>query len=154
MYSCVCKYEHMCGCFPPSQCHALFCTHLLTHNPHCRDENEIAERIFERILGSSPDNQHLVGLTGCVAVANRKHRDHVSLIEADVEERRHFQAILGDPAPAYAADEVQQRLKDNMTVKKLIVKLDSLFHDFIVLRWKPAALSCLAPLEQQSQVSK
>lgn len=123
----------------------------LTKSDLVRDENEIAERIFERILGSSPDNQHLVGLAGCVAVANRKHRDHVSLIEADVEERRHFQAILGDPAPAYAADEVQQRLRDNMTVKKLIVKLDSLFHDFIVLRWKPAALSCLDPLEQQSQ---
>lgn len=119
----------------------------------CRSEIEIVERIFDRVLGSSSDNQHLVGLAGCVAVANRNHLDHVSLVEADVEERCYFQAMLDDPAEAYAPVEVQQKLRDNMTIKKLIVKLDSLFHNFIVMRWKPAALTFLSPLQEQAQVS-
>lgn len=125
----------------------------LTKSDLVRSEFEIVERIFERVLGTSSDHQHLVGLAGCVAVANRNHTDHLSLVEADVEERCCFQAMLDDPAEAYAPAEVQQKLRDNMTIKKLILKLDSLFHDFIVQRWKPAALTFLAPLNQQAQVS-
>lgn len=123
----------------------------LTKSDLVRSEIEIVERIFDRVLGSSSDNQHLVGLAGCVAVANRNHLDHVSLVEADVEERCYFQAMLDDPAEAYAPVEVQQKLRDNMTIKKLIVKLDSLFHNFIVMRWKPAALTFLSPLQEQAQ---
>lgn len=157
---------------PAQQLHASY--FLAKHNAHCvacseidislsvpshaclhahRSEIEIVERIFDRVLGHSSDNQHLAGLAGCVAVANRNHLDHVSLVEADVEERCYFQAMLDDPAEAYAPMEVQQTLRDNMTIKKLIVKLDSLFHSFIVLRWKPAALTFLSPLQEQAQVS-
>ena len=63
----------------------------LTKSDLVRSEIEIDGRIFERILGSSADNQHLIGLAGCVAVANRNHTDHLSLVEADVEERCCFQ---------------------------------------------------------------
>ena len=64
-----------------------------------------------------------------------------------------FQAMMDDMVPEYASAEVQQQLRDNMTIKKLILKLDSLFHNFIVQRWKPAALAFLAPLKEQAQVS-
>ena len=63
----------------------------LTKSDLVRSEIEIEQRIFERILGSSPDNQYLDGLAGCVAVANRRHTDHLSLVEADVEEQCCFQ---------------------------------------------------------------
>ena len=36
-----------------------------------------------------------------------------------------------------------------MTIKQLIVKLDKLFHNFIVQIWKPSALQLLAPLIKQ-----
>ena len=36
-----------------------------------------------------------------------------------------------------------------MTIKQLIVKLDKLFHDFIVQTWKPGTLKLLAPLIKQ-----
>ena len=124
----------------------------LTKSDLVRSEFEIVERIFDRVLGTSSEHQHLVGLAGCVAVANRNHTDHLSLVEADVEERCCFQAMLDDPAEAYAPMEVQQKLRDNMTIKKLILKLDSLFHNFIVQRWKPAALTFLAPLKEHAQV--
>ena len=111
------------------------------------------ERIFDRILGTSPEIQHLDGLAGCVAVANRNHRDHVNLVEADVAERCHFKTTLEDPAELYASDDVQRVLRDNMTIKQLILKLDSLFHDFIVAHWKPSAVSVLTPLQEQAEVS-
>ena len=111
------------------------------------------ERLFDRILGTFPDNQYLAGLAGCVAVANRNHRDHMSLVEADVAERCHFKTILEDPAEAYASQEIQQVLKNHMTVKKLIESLDSLFHNFVVVHWKPSAISVLAPLQEQAEVN-
>lgn len=124
----------------------------LTKSDLVRSEFEIVERIFDRVLGTSSEHQHLIGLAGCVAVANRNHTDHLSLVEADVEERCCFQAMLDDPAEAYAPVEVQQKLRDSMTIKKLILKLDSLFHNFIVQRWKPAALTFLKPLKEHAQV--
>ena len=119
----------------------------------CREEVEIVERIFDQVLGTFPEIQHLEGLSGCVAVANRNHRDHVNLVEADVAERCHFKTILEDPAELYASDEVQRVLRDNMTIKKLILKLDSLFHNFIVTHWKPSAIGVLTPLQEQAEVS-
>lgn len=88
-------------------------------------------------------------LAGCVAVANRNHTDHLNLLEGEAEEQRVFAAMLEDPAEYYAAPETAVKLQKNMTVKQLILQLDVLFHNFIVQRWKPAALACLAPLQQQ-----
>ncbi|KAL3153068.1 hypothetical protein ABBQ38_012088 [Trebouxia sp. C0009 RCD-2024] len=123
----------------------------LTKSDLVRSEVEITERIFDRVLGTSSEHQHLAGLAGCVAVANRNHTDHLSLVDADVEEQCCFKAMLVDPAPLYAPAELQRQLRDNMTIKRLILKLDSLFHNFIVARWKPAALAFLAPLKDQAQ---
>ena len=120
----------------------------LTKSDLVRSEFEIVERIFERVLGSSSDNQYLSGLAGCVAVANRNHTDHLSLVEADVEERCCFKAMLDDPAEAYAPAEIQQKLKDNMTIRQLILKVDRLFHNFIVKRWEACCAHLLGAHER------
>ena len=124
----------------------------LTKSDLVRGEDSVAQQIFDRILRDSedePDNIHLEGLAGCVAVANRNHRDHTSLIDAEAEERCIFGAMLDDVAEFYAPPEIQKHLLENMTIKQLIVQLDRLFHNFIVQNWKPAALALLAPLREE-----
>ena len=101
------------------------------------------ENIFDRVLRQSAENEHLDGLAGCVAVASRDCTDRISLREADSVERRVFEAMLADPAEAFAPKEVQQQLQQGMGSKQLIVRLDDLFHDYIVQHWKPAALQHL-----------
>ena len=109
-------------------------------------EHQYVPKIFDRILGQSSDNKHLQGLAGCVAVANCQELKDTPLAEADAVERQLFANMVRDPAEAFAAPAVQQRLKDNMTVKQLIVQLDHMFHSYIVQHWKPAALDRIADL--------
>lgn len=128
----------------------------LTKSDLVRGEEQVANRIFDRILRDSvddPDNHHLDGLAGCVAVSNRNHRDHLSLIDAEAEERCIFGAMLDDLTEFYDPPEIQQHLRENMTIKQLIVQLDKLFHNFIVQKWKPAALAFLAPLREEVTLS-
>ena len=123
----------------------------LTKSDLVRTEPEVV-KLFDRILGevsAAADNRLLEGLAGCVAVANRNHTDHVSLVEAELEEPTIFANLLADPAPFYATPENKQRLQQNMTIGQVIVQLDKLFHRFIVERWRPAALAFLAPLKQE-----
>lgn len=75
------------------------------------------ENIFDRILRQSADSKHLKGLAGCVAVANRDCMDRLSLAQADSEERHIFEAMLKDPADAFAPKEVQEELQQNMGSK-------------------------------------
>lgn len=42
-----------------------------------------------------------------------------------------------------------QLLVENLGIKQLIVQLDKLFHNFIVQKWKPAALDYLGPLHEE-----
>lgn len=116
----------------------------LTKSDLVNDEEEYVPKIFDRILGESSDNDHLRELAGCVAVANRQQRNDKPFTEADAAERQVFSAMLQDPAEAFAAPARQRRLKDNMTVRQLIVQLDRMFHSYIVEHWKPAALLRLA----------
>lgn len=80
----------------------------LTKSDLIRNDSEII-RFFGRVLRDSSedaDNQLLDDLAGCVAVANRNHRDHLSLVEAEVEEQRIFGEMLAASADAEAAPEV------------------------------------------------
>ena len=61
----------------------------------CREEVEIVERIFDQVLGTFPKAQHLDGFTGCVAVANRNHRDHAHLVEVYNKTLKHMLAHAG-----------------------------------------------------------
>ena len=101
------------------------------------------ENIFDRILGQSAESVHLEGLAGCVAVTNRDCTDRISLAQADSVERHVFEAMLKDPADAFAPEEVQKVLQQNMGSRQLILKLDAMFHSYIVQHWKPAALANL-----------
>ena len=114
-------------------------------------EEEYVPKIFDRILGESTDNEHLKDLAGCVAVANISASSSTPLADADTAERQIFQRMLQDPAPAFEAEEVQRQLKDNMTVRQLIVQLDRMFHHYIVQHWKPAALKTIKQLSATAQ---
>ena len=109
-------------------------------------EYQYVPKIFDRILGQSSDNQHLQGLAGCVAVANCPAFSNVSLAEANAAERLLFDSMMDEPAPAFADERTQLQLRSNTTVKRLIVQLDSMFHSYIVQRWKPAALERIADM--------
>ena len=106
-------------------------------------EEEYVPKIFDRILGESSDNEHLQGLAGCVAVANRPAAASCdsSLADADMNERQVFARMLHDPAEAFASPGIQRRLRDNMTVQHLILQLDRMFHGYITQHWKSAALA-------------
>ena len=107
---------------------------------------EYVHKIFDRILGQSSDNEHLRDLAGCVAVANRPARGDSLLADADAKECQVFARMLSDPDDAYASAEIQQQLKDSMTVQQLILQLDRMFHTYIVEHWKPAALKRITEL--------
>ena len=109
-------------------------------------EYQYVPKIFDRILGQSSDNQHLHGLAGCVAVANCQEFSDVSLAEANAAERLLFDSMMEDPAPDFADRKVELQLRANTTVQRLIVQLDSMFHSYIVQRWKPAALERIADM--------
>ena len=83
-------------------------------------------------------------------MANHTDANNHSLAEAGAAERDVFGRMLHNPAEAFGrllfstaeafSDlAVQRWLKQNMTVKQLIVQLDSMFHSYIVNEWEPAA---------------
>lgn len=125
----------------------------LTKSDLVTSEISQVENIFDRVLRQSGEEEHLTGLAGCVAVANRDNTDRVSLREADSAECRVFEAMLQDPAPAFATKQMQHNLRKNMGSLQLILQLDQLFHDYIVQHWKPAALQQLAVILQQTRDS-
>ena len=116
-------------------------------------EEEYVPKIFDRILGESSDNQHLQELAGCVAIANRTDSSVYSSAGADAAEREVFAKMLHNPAEAFSAPEVQRQLRQNMTIKQLIVQLDRMFHRYIVEEWKPAALEKVETLQQAALAS-
>ena len=97
------------------------------------------ENSFDRVLRQSAEVEHLKGLAGCVAVTDRDCTDCISLAQADSVERHVFEALLKDPADAFATTEVQEELQQNMGSRRLLQKLDAMFHNYIVQHWKPAA---------------
>ena len=125
----------------------------LTKSDLVKSEIGQVENIFDRVLRQSAENEHLEGLAGYVAVASRDCTDRVSLREADSVERQVFEAMLADPAEAFAPAEVQKHLRQNMGSKQLIMKLDEMFHNHIVQQWKPAALRQLQDVSDETEAS-
>ena len=113
-------------------------------------EEEYVPKIFDRILGESSDHEHLKELAGLVAVANRTAHNRLPLADADAAERDVFAKMLHKPAEAFSEAAVQRKLRDNMTVRKLIVQLDKMFHSYIVNTWKPAATKNIKGLLEQA----
>lgn len=75
-----------------------------------------------------------------MAVANRDCTDRISIAQADSVELHIFEAMLSDPADAFAPMKVQKDLQQNMGSKQLILKLDQMLHTHTVQHRKPAAL--------------
>ena len=124
----------------------------MTKSDLVSQEEEYVPKIFDRILGQSNDNEHLQDLAGCVAVANRPAAANVDtlLADADARENQVFARMLHNPADAFASSDTQRRLRDNMTVQHLILQLDRMFHDYIILHWKSAALARIDNLRADS----
>lgn len=103
----------------------------------CEDDLSM---LFLRLLGRWRGHEYLDQLAGCVAVANRKHKDTVSLVQHDEVEKRLFEDILGrakdSMQPAFTPQELQ-RLKSNMSSKQLILKLEAEYNKRIVQDWIP-----------------
>ena len=124
----------------------------LTKSDLVTDEKAIVEQIFERVLRQSSDLEHLEGIVGCVAVANRDDRDLMTLVESDAAERRVFADMLREPAPAYEPAGVQEKLRNTHTKQQLLSQLDVMFHNHIVQHWKPRALNKLKQLASQAEL--
>ena len=115
---------------------------VLSKSDLVKSEAEVEKRIFDPLLGKSADSQYLHGIAGCVAVANCHLQTNVDAANVDqhVEERHTFSFMLRDPAAAYAAEDTQHQLAQNMTVGQLVVRLDSMYHDHVAQQWAPKAM--------------
>jgi len=102
---------------------------------------DVNEYIFDRILNKASDCKYFSELKGVVAVANRKHTDTVTLLQAVDEENQQFEAMLQAATSSYAEETAQQHLRDGMTTQKLFEKMDSMYHVHMVEVWGPTALA-------------
>jgi len=102
---------------------------------------DVNEYLFDRILNKAADCKILSELRGVVAIANRKHTDMVTLLQAVDEENQQFEAMLQAATGSYAAETAQQHLRDGMTTQKLFEKMDSMYHVHMVEVWGPTALA-------------
>ena len=104
-----------------------------------RDEDDL-NLVFSRLLGKWKGHEYLNQLVGCVAVANRKHTDTVSLVQHDEVEAQLFADMLKaaehNVQPDFTPDELQC-LKANMSSKQLILKLEAEYNKRIVRDWIP-----------------
>ena len=112
---------------------------VLSKSDLVKSEAEYEKRIFDPLLGNSADSQYLDGLAACVAVGNCQN--NAADEQQNVEERHTFSFMLRDPATAYADEETQQQLMQNMTVGQLIVRLDGMYHGHVTQQWAPKAMS-------------
>ena len=122
----------------------------LTKSDLVMTRDQVANKIFKRVLGTSGDMEHLPGLAGCVAVTSRYHRDGHSLQEADRKEHVMFGKMLRDPAKGYGSAEVQAKLENHLGGSQLINTIDNLYGKFFVNHWKPAALQQLRSLMRRT----
>lgn len=117
-----------------------------------QDEDDLS-MLFSRLLGTWRGHEYLDQLVGCVAVANRKHRDAVSLIQHDTVEAQLFADMLvvakQSVQPIFTPDEVQ-RLKSNMSSKQLILKLEFEYNRRIVEDWIPIVIARATNLVQNA----
>lgn len=100
------------------------------------DPDELKDQLFLPLLRRHED----LGQTGgCVAVANRKHSDTVSLEDQRTREAALFRRVLAAATPEFATHDVQQQLIANMGSKQLIVQLAAMYRKHVVEHWIPEA---------------
>ena len=99
-----------------------------------QDEADLS-MLFSRLLGKGTGPEYLNQLIGCVAVANRKHQDVVSLVQHETAEAQLFADMLEvaeqSMQPKFTLDELQ-RLKG-----KLTLKLEAEYNKRVARDWIP-----------------
>eukprot|EP00899_Mesostigma_viride_P019856 jgi/Mesvir1/27872/Mv20059-RA.1 len=104
----------------------------------CRQREDFEENVILRITRLSTEIGDL-GLAGCVAVINRSHLDNETLDQAEERERNFFMDMIVD-MPDEGLPYTRAQIVDNVGSDRLVIKLDVLFHGFIVRNWKDRAL--------------
>jgi hypothetical protein len=92
----------------------------------------------------------MMPFASCFAVVNRSTRREVSLDIATASEKAHFERVIfNDPylfddlAPNGDRRELEQQIRERITIPNLLKRLDSQFNEYIVHNWKPDALATL-----------
>ena len=111
------------------------------------------DQVFKRILLSSETGQ-LEGLKGCVAVMNCKQQDsNLTLQQAADKEVATFLQLLQEAPAEYKTEAMQQKLGSGMTSKQLIFKLDEMYHDHIIHKWRDGVILKIVQAKRHSKQS-
>ena len=116
------------------------CILALTMADRLQPEN-IEELLIKRILKTSDEINYL-NFAGYIAVMNRIHSDKHSLSNHDIIEQRWFQKNILLNIP----DEYKKHtseIEDNVSIVKLISKMDELYNKYIQSEWKPRILNSI-----------
>jgi len=114
------------------------CILALTMADRLQPEN-VEDLLISRIIGTSDEIQDL-GFAGYVAIVNRTHTDGKSLDENDTAEVDWFNNNILTGIPTEYTIHVET-IKNNVTVSKLLSKMDNLYNKFIHSEWKPRVLN-------------
>lgn len=113
------------------------CIMVLTMSDRLQHPN-IEDLLIKRIIGDSEELRYL-NFAGCVAIANRAHTDLYSLSENDRNESKWFDdniiSIMPDDYKNY-----EKHIIENITIPKLITKMDELYTKYIRDNWRPRIL--------------
>jgi len=99
----------------------------------------VEDLLIKRILRTSDEIKDIT-FKDCVAVVNRLHTDKYSLSENDTTEQEWFNENIINGMPTdYKLYE--NKILENITIMKLLKKMDNLYTDFIQTNWKPKITS-------------
>lgn len=116
------------------------CILALTMSDRLQPEN-IEELLIKRIIQTSDELKGL-NFAGYIAVVNRIHSDLCSLDENDnIEHTWFYENILEHMPEEYK--EYETKIKENITISNLVLKMDQLYNNFIHKDWKPRILQTI-----------
>lgn len=117
------------------------CILALTMSDRLQPEN-IEELLIKRIIQTSDELKGL-NFAGYIAVVNRIHSDLCSLAENDDIENKWFYENILEHMPDEYKD-YETKIKENITIANLVLKMDQLYNNFIHIDWKPRILQTIS----------
>lgn len=107
----------------------------------------VKKRLISRLLRRSGEVTDQ-DFAGCVAVINRSHHDHRTLLEAGQEEEQTFERQVFDRVERMPKrmDELPPAIQRNLCLDNLISQVEAMYRNFIVKEWRPKALHRLQPM--------
>ena len=98
----------------------------------------VEELLIKRILKTSDEMEGL-SFAGCIGIVNRIHTDYFSLEENDKNEIEWFdENIICDIPEEYRSN--KSKIEANVTIEKLLLRMDELYNKYIQKDWKPRIL--------------